>query len=44
MLEVGSAREPLAYVEGLLGSGYLQPVAGGYKPCIDSLLQDLGVE
>lgn len=44
MLEVGSAREPLAYVEGLLGPGHLQHVAGGYKPRIDSLLQDLGIQ
>jgi hypothetical protein len=43
MLEVGSAREPLAYVEGLLGPGHLQSVSGGYKPRIDALLQDLSV-
>ena len=43
MLQVGSAKEPLAYVTGILGSGHLEAVDGGYKPQINSLLRELAV-
>jgi hypothetical protein len=43
MLQVGSASEPVAYVEGILGKGHLQRVGCGYKPRIDSLLKELKI-
>lgn len=43
MLQVGSASEPVAYVEGILGEGHLHPVGCGYKPQIHSLLMELRV-
>ncbi len=43
MLQVGSASEPVAYVEGILGQGHLQPVGCGHKPQIRSLLTELGI-
>ena len=43
MLQVGSASEPVAYVEGILGKGHLQPIGCGYKPQIDSLLKELKI-
>ena len=42
MLQVGSAKEPLTYVTGILGPGHLEAVNGGYKPQINSLLRELG--
>ena len=43
MLQVGSASEPVAYVEGILGKGHLQRIGCGYKPRIDSLLKELKI-
>ena len=43
MLQVGSASEPVKYVEGILGKGHLDPVGCGHKPQIDSLVKELGV-
>ncbi|KAK9905894.1 hypothetical protein WJX75_008266 [Coccomyxa subellipsoidea] len=43
MLECGSAREPVDYVQGMLGDGHLVPVNGGFKPEISSLLKDLRI-
>ena len=43
MLQVGSASEPVAYVEGILGKGHLQRIGCGYKPQIDSLLKELKI-
>lgn len=43
MLQCGSAKEPLQYVQGMLGDKHLVPVHGGFKPQIVSLLKDIGV-
>ena len=43
MLQVGSASEPVEYVEGILGKGHLHPVGCGHKPRIDSLVKELGI-
>lgn len=43
MLQVGSALEPVEYVEGILGKGHLHSVGCGHKPQIDSLLRELGI-
>lgn len=43
MLQVGSAAEPVAYVEGILGKGHLRPFNSGHKPQINSLLKELQI-
>ena len=43
MLQVGSALDPVDYVEGILGSGHLQSVRCGHKPQIKSLLKELQI-
>ena len=43
MLQVGSALDPVDYVEGILGSRHLHSVGCGHKPQIKSLLKELQI-
>ena len=43
MLQVGSALDPVDYVEGILGSGHLHSIGCGHKPQIKSLLEELHI-
>lgn len=43
MLQVGSALDPVDYVEGILGAGHLQSIGCGHKPQIKSLLTELQI-